>query len=160
VTAAEARTTNVTIVPASAEDHAEVLALLRDAGLPTEGVPGDLALLVVARDDTGAIAGCAGLERHADAVLLRSVAVASPRRGSGIGAELVSVALDRAREAGSTDAYLLTETAAAWFPRFGFVGLDRADVPEPLHESVEFRGACADSAVAMRLPLQAPSSRE
>ena len=49
--------------------------------------------------------------------------------------------------------YLLTTTAEDYFPRFGFEVIDRSEADERLKESAEFRGACPDSAVCMRLSL-------
>jgi amino-acid N-acetyltransferase len=46
--------------------------------------------------------------------------------------------------------YLLTTTAEHFFPRFGFARIPRADVAPTVRASEEFRGACPDSAIAMR----------
>ncbi len=58
-----------------------------------------------------------------------------------------------ARDNGSTDLILLTETAERWFSRLGFVLIDRTAVPAEVAASVEFQTACSTSAVAMRRPL-------
>jgi len=58
--------------------------------------------------------------------------------------------LQRAREDGIDEVYLLTTTAEKYFPRFGFARTTRAAVPETVKESAEFRGACPDTAVVMR----------
>jgi N-acetylglutamate synthase-like GNAT family acetyltransferase len=65
----------------------------------------------------------------------------------------VTSLLADARARGIHDIYLLTTTAEAWFPRFGFVRIARAAVPAALHASEEFRGACPDSAVVMHTAL-------
>ncbi|MCX5761786.1 MAG: GNAT family N-acetyltransferase, partial [Gemmatimonadetes bacterium] len=52
--------------------------------------------------------------------------------------------------------WMLTTTADQWFPRFGFTVTARADVPEPVRASVEFQGACPDSAIVMRRALAPP----
>ena len=44
---------------------------------------------------------------------------------------------------------LLTTTAEGWFPRLGFVRVDRARVPAAVQLSVEFTAACPASAVVM-----------
>jgi N-acetylglutamate synthase-like GNAT family acetyltransferase len=47
--------------------------------------------------------------------------------------------------------YLLTTTAESYFPRFGFVTVPRAAVPEGVRTSIEFRSACPSTATAMRM---------
>ena len=56
-----------------------------------------------------------------------------------------------AQACGAHDLVLLTSTADAWFPRFGFERISRDAAPASLHASEEFRGACPASAVVMRL---------
>lgn len=143
------------VVPARAEDLAEVLALLAGAGLPAAGVADHFPRgFVVARDPAdGALAGAAGVEAHGRAGLLRSVAVRAERRGSGLGQELVRAAVALARAEGLGELYLLTTTAEGFFPRLGFEPVTRAELPAELEGSEELRGACPASAAAMRLRL-------
>jgi amino-acid N-acetyltransferase len=49
---------------------------------------------------------------------------------------------------------LLTETAAQFFPKIGFVPTSRARIPDVVHASVEFTSACPASAAAFVLSLQ------
>jgi amino-acid N-acetyltransferase len=49
--------------------------------------------------------------------------------------------------------YLLTETAAEFWPRFGFVRIARDAAPPGVRDSAEWSGGCPASAVAMRLDL-------
>jgi amino-acid N-acetyltransferase len=89
-------------------------------------------------------------DRHGGAYLLRLVAVRDEARGRGIGAQLVCVALaavDPARPVA-----LLTETAAGWFPRFGFHPLDRAALDPALAASAELTRACPATAQAFLRP--------
>jgi amino-acid N-acetyltransferase len=51
------------------------------------------------------------------------------------------------------EVYLLTTTAHAYFPRFGFTRVARDEVAPAVRESEEFRGACPDTAVAMHKTL-------
>jgi amino-acid N-acetyltransferase len=141
-----------TIRRVSDGDLAAVQTLLRDAGLPLAGVDVHLDGFVVA-EESGAIVGCAGLERYGDAALLRSVAVAPALRGAGLGQRLTAACIDAARAAGITKLALLTETAEGFFPRFGFTAVARTSLPEALHESEELRGACPATAKAMLLNL-------
>jgi N-acetylglutamate synthase-like GNAT family acetyltransferase len=95
-----------TITPATAAGLAPILSLLSDSRLPTSGVEEMAETLVVARQD-GRVIGCAGLELYGNAALLRSVAVATPARGTGLGRALTRGALDLARERRVRRVYLL-----------------------------------------------------
>jgi amino-acid N-acetyltransferase len=145
----------VQLRPARPDDLASVRALLIDAKLPLDGVPADLAQFFVA-ERAGEVVGAIGLESYGPAALLRSAVVSPALRGSGVGERLVHALLDAARARGARELLLLTTTAEHWFPRFGFERIARADAPASLHASEEFRGACPDSAVTMRLRLTAP----
>jgi amino-acid N-acetyltransferase len=141
-------TSPIVIEPARAADFAGVLDLLRHNRLPPDDLERHLATTLVARSD-GAVVGSAALELYGAAALLRSVAVASDLRGHGLGARLTEAALDLARARGVRTVYLLTTTAADFFPRFGFNRIDRAQVEGEVRRSVEFTTACPDSAHVM-----------
>lgn len=132
-------------------DLPPIRTLLVDLGLPLDGLDASTAL-ILARDRDGVV-GSAAFEEYHGGVLLRSVAVAARVRGTGLGTRLTDAALAEASRRGHRTAYLLTTTASDFFPRFGFVRIDRADVPEDVRGSVEFTSACPASAVVMRLPL-------
>jgi amino-acid N-acetyltransferase len=106
--------------------------------------------LVVARRSAQVI-GCAGLELYSESALLRSVAVALPVRGTGLGQALTWAALDLARGRGARRVYLLTETAEGFFPKFGFAPVERGAVDPAVLASEEFKTLCPVSAVAMVL---------
>jgi amino-acid N-acetyltransferase len=129
-------------------DHEAVATLLRNSELPTEGVAEWLDQFWVA-EHQGRLVGVAGMERYGDGGLLRSVAVAPGWRGSGLGRALVDRVLEEGRAAGVRDVYLLTTTAEHYFPRLGFVCVDRETVPAAVRGSAEFTGACPASAVVM-----------
>jgi amino-acid N-acetyltransferase len=134
------------------QDVPGLLALLENAGLPLDGVREHLETALVARDGTRVV-GSAVLELYGEAVLLRSVAVAEALRGQGLGIRLTESALDLARARGCRRAFLLTETAGWFFPRFGFNVIRREQVPENVRASVEFATACPDSALVMEATL-------
>ncbi len=135
---------------AGPEDLPSILALLGEANLPTQGVePQALSDFVVAERE-GELVGVVGLEVYRESALLRSAAVESHWRGTGVGRALIERALDLSRERGIQDVYLLTTTAEHYFPRFGFCCVNRESVPSAVRESVEFREACPASAVVMR----------
>ena len=129
-------------------DHEAIATLLRDLQLPTDGVSEWLDQFWVAEHQSQVV-GVAGMERYGDSGLLRSVAVAQAWRGTGVGRTLVDRVLEEGRTAGVREVYLLTTTAEHYFPRLGFVCVDRDTVPAALHASAEFTGACPASAIAM-----------
>jgi amino-acid N-acetyltransferase len=134
-------------------DYPAVIALLEAAGLPTAGVPPALDDFLVAETGDG-LAGAIGLERYGSDALLRSAVVRQGHQGTGVGAALVRALLDRARRGGLREIYLLTTTAERWFPRFGFVQIEREQVPDAVRASLEFREACPASAAVMRMRIR------
>ncbi len=133
-------------------DALDIRALLRRSGLPQDGLDAHLATTLVARDGS-AIVGCAAVELYGALALLRSVAVDAPARGQGLGQQLTQAALDLAQASGVHDVYLLTETASAFFPRWGFRPIERAAVPMAVQQSAEFTHACPASALVMHTTL-------
>ncbi len=142
-----------TIRPAAPADLNEVQTLLGSSGLPADGLadqfPAGYAVAVAG----GQVVGVAGVETHGASGLLRSVAVKPALRSAGLGAALVRERAEWARTNGLDSAYLLTTSAAGYFPRFGFVPISREQAPEGIRGCVEFTSACPSSAVLMRLPL-------
>jgi amino-acid N-acetyltransferase len=134
---------------ATQADYEAVRSLLEASTLPVSGVPATLADFYVA-EDQGRVVGVVGLELYGANALLRSAAIDPAVRGSGVGRALVERALEHAREQGVRAIYLLTTTAERYFPRFGFDRITREDVPDAVQASVEFRGACPESATVMR----------
>jgi len=138
--------------PATAADWPAIERLLIDRDLPAAGARSHLDGFVVAAEGPVVVA-CAGIERHGAVGLLRSVAVAGSHAGNGLGTKLVRAVLDRARALGLREVYLLTMSAAGYFPRFGFETIGRDLLPSSLAASEELRGACPAAAVAMGLTL-------
>ena len=134
-------------------DYAGVVRLLEAAGLPTAGLQPSLPDFLVA-EESGRIVGAIGLEVYGDCALLRSAVVDPGRRGAGLGVGLVESLLGRAETRGVHEIYLLTTTAEHFFSRFGFVTIPRGDVAPAVQASEEFRGACPDSAIAMRKVME------
>lgn len=142
------------IETARPEDLAVVVSMLDQAGLPPDGVDALGDRLWLARDDRGVL-GCVGLESYGGDALLRSLCVVPEGRGRGIGGLLVHHVLEQARRLGVGGIYLLTTTAAGYFPRHGFVVIERDVVPAAVRSSSEFTSLCPASAVAMRLEVAA-----
>lgn len=140
---------------AAADDLPAVLGLLEAAHLPIEGLAAHGDTLLVARED-GAVVASAGLEIYGDGALVRSVAVHAAHRGRGLGERMTLAALALAAQIGVPGVYLLTTTAAQFFPRFGFTPLTRDAVPDGVKTSIEFTSACPASAAVLWKPLVPP----
>lgn len=138
---------------ASPADLPRIEALLTAVSLPVAGVAEHLEGVRVA-EESGHLLGVAGLERHGQVALLRSVAVTPSVQGQGVAARLVGEVLDQARHLELEAVYLLTTTAEGYFPRFGFVTVPRSVAPAPLLASREFQDACPQTAILMHLPLK------
>jgi len=143
---------DIVIERARPHDLPDLRALLEVSELPADGLSEHIATTIVARDN-GRIVGCAALELYGAAALLRSVAVTRALRGQRLGERLVRDALDLGRQHGVAMVYLLTETAAEFYPRFGFQPIQRTEVAAAVQQSVEFTSACPSSAQAMNLVL-------
>lgn len=144
---------DVRIRAARPGDLAAVSALLQEADLPTDGLGEQFGPAYAVAESDGRIVAAEGIERYADAGLLRSAVVARRFRGLGLGEQLTHDRLRWARAEGMHEVWLLTTTAAEYFPRFGFVRAERSAAPHAVQGSREFREACPASAVAMRLDL-------
>ncbi|HWQ35868.1 MAG TPA: GNAT family N-acetyltransferase [Blastocatellia bacterium] len=135
------------------ETLAGVLALLAQAGLPEEGVREHFGSFLIARDGPQLI-GCAGLERYGETALLRSLAVASDRRGNGLGKELTVRMLELAKAAGVQEVVLLTTTARDFFERqAGFAVTGRGQYDQIFAQSAEWHLSRCSSAVCMYIRL-------
>jgi len=140
------------IRPATLRDLPVITELLEANKLPLAGLEAHVATTLVVQRNAR-IVGCAAVEMYGAAGLLRSVAVDEAQRGAGLGHQLTQAALDLARARGLKTVYLLTTTAAEFFPRFGFREIARDAVDPAVQRSVEFTKACPADAVAMRADL-------
>jgi amino-acid N-acetyltransferase len=145
--------TTLALLPARAADLGILQALLESASLPLEGLGDQFPNGYVIARASGELVGAAGLERYANVGLLRSVAVATAARGSGIGRQLVQDRLRAARSSEIQRVFLLTTTAAGYFEKLGFVSAARNQVPKELAASPEFARACPASAACLCLVL-------
>ena len=132
-------------------DVPAVRRLLAAQSLPLDGVDQHLAMVVAKDGDM--LLGAAAVELYAGGALLRSVVVDPDARGRGLGYRLTEAALRVAKERGADTAFLLTTTAATFFPKLGFERIARDDVPASVQASIEFTSACPASAVVMRKRL-------
>jgi N-acetylglutamate synthase-like GNAT family acetyltransferase len=107
-------------------DADQLLALLAEAGLSSEGLLAPRTRYWIADRPYGDMIGAVGLELGAGAALLRSAAVVPSMRGQGIGTALVRRALDEAAAEGCQRVYLFSTGAGAYWARQGF-----REVPVP-----------------------------
>ena len=137
---------------AGPEDWPDIEALLLACHLPLDGARNHLNLFQLA-EEAGRVQGVAGLEVYGNAGLLRSVVTATDFRSQGMAASLIDALLQDASEYGLTSVSLLTTTARPYFERLGFEVQPRADAPPPLQASLEFQGACPESAIFMSISI-------
>jgi len=138
------------IRPAAEADLERIEAMLSDARLPLDGARDAFRVGFVA-EERQAIVGAVALEMYPDSALLRSLVVDRAAQGQGLGGRLTRAAIGEAWRRGASAIYLLTTTAEHFFPRFGFVAVDRQSMPASIQGSIEFQSACPASATAMGL---------
>jgi len=109
----------VSIRAAQAEDVARITALIEEAHLPPLFIDTFLAGFVLA-ERAGEMLGCGGLERYADAGVIRSVVVEPRAQGLGIGRQLSERLIAAASETGARELYLFTQDASDFWAHLGF----------------------------------------
>jgi amino-acid N-acetyltransferase len=144
----------VAIRSATDADLAAIETLLTSSHLPIDGVNEALSGFLVAEVDRRVV-GVVGMEYCGNYGLLRSTAVAPEWRGHRVAKQLVERIVAEAEGRGIRALYLLTTTAEAYFPSFGFNVTSRDIVPAEIKATREFQGACPESATVMCLPLSA-----
>lgn len=132
------------IRPAGADDADGIERLLRETGLYASE-DGSRSGAMLAVDGSGVIA-TASCDVQGDDGYLRSVAVAEPARGFGIGALVAAAAARDAAGRGARGLFLLTESAQGFFARLGFEPLDREALPRWVRERSE---ECSETAAPM-----------
>lgn len=135
------------------QDISKIDALLQGAQLPIEGYKDFLENFMVC-EKQGTLIGVAGFENYGQIGLVRSFAVAPDFRGTGIGRNLYEKVESEAVQKQLQMLYLLTETASAFFQKFGYEIIDRQTAPKEIRMTSEFQELCPDSAKLMRLVLK------
>ena len=130
-------------------NEAAVKQLLSESGLPIEDITAQHLQDFFGCGSGPKLEGVIGLELYGDVALLRSLAVASSRRGTGVGSGLVAHAERHARDQGVQSLYLLTTTAEAFFMRRGYARIPREDAPAAIKGTKEFSGICPASSAFM-----------
>jgi len=143
------------ITLASDAELPAIIELLAANGLPTEDLnpQSHPEFLVIRRD--GRLAGVVGLERFANAGLLRSLAVRPGHRRHGYGIALTEAVERRAAQAGLATLFLLTQTAEEFFRHRGYRAIERSEAPSDIRSNAQFRSLCPASAVCMKRELGA-----
>jgi amino-acid N-acetyltransferase len=144
--------TAAAIVELRPADLDQLRALLAASHLPGDDCAEQLQGICGIFEGTELIAA-GGLEAITPYALLRSIVVREEFRGRGLAQRITSHLLHRAETQGVTAVYLLTETAEAWFAKFGFHRFEREDVPVAVQCTRQFAGLCPQSASSMRCDL-------
>ncbi len=130
------------------EDVGDLAATLSEARLPYADLAGaDKRFFCASVEDT--IVGYVGLEIYGIDALLRSAVVFIHARHKGYGRLMVQQLLDIADQLGVKRVWLLTEVAAGFFAKEGFVVVDRGLAPASIAASEEFATICPASATFM-----------
>lgn len=130
-------------------DLAAIKALLAENDLPYEDITEEHLKNFVVLRGNGRIIAIGGFEHHEQDGLLRSVAVDVSVRNQRLGKTVVGEVEARASARGVGALYLLTTTAADYFPRLGYQPFDRARVPAAIVQSTEFAMLCPVNAVCL-----------
>jgi amino-acid N-acetyltransferase len=149
----------INLRPAQPPDRAFIESRLDECELPAEDLDAALDCLYVCEVGDERI-GAGGLEQYDDVALLRSVVVDEAVRGERYGTAICTALLDRARDAGVEEVYLLTTTAEAFFAGLGFERTDREAAPEAIRETTQFSDLCPDSAACLRCRLDTLDTEE
>ena len=126
-----------------------VKQLLSESGLPIEDITAQHLQHFFGFGSGPELEGLVGLELYGEVALLRSLAVASSRRGTGVGSGLVAHAELHARDKGVQSLYLLTTTAEQFFLRRGYARIPRDEAPAAIRSTKEFSGICPTSSAFM-----------
>lgn len=137
----------MTIAPLGPECRAEVIRLLETSKMPTADLSDRIQMLGVWHGDR--LVGVVGLEPFGDVGLLRSLAVDTSERGTGLGSRLVERLEAMARDEGIGSLYLLTTTAEAFFQRRGYACVPRESAPAAIRGTSEFSSICPASSMFM-----------
>jgi amino-acid N-acetyltransferase len=122
--------------------------ILRENDLPYEDIKSKMDCMFIAYVDER-IVGIGGIEVYGRHGLLRSLVIEREFRGKGYGKDLCLKLVNRAKELGVDELYLLTTTAKNFFEKLGFSAVKRNDVPESIQKTNEFSRFCPSEALCM-----------
>lgn len=134
----------------SKSDKIQVLDLLSNAELPIEDLTDEkMKNFIIAKGKDDIVIGVVGVEMYKESGLLRSLTVLPSHRGNGLGCRLTREIESFARSKGIKTLYLLTMTAADFFPKIGYKLTPKDMVPESIMKTEEFKNICPVSAVCL-----------
>lgn len=129
-------------------DKKEIIKLLSQAKLPVQDLTHEkLEHFLVAKAKDGSVMGTIGVEVHQDVGLLRSLVVHPSCRGKGLGMRLTREVESLAHQKGIKTLFLLTTTAAEFFPKLGYQVIQRDRAPLSIAKTEEFKNICPVSAI-------------
>ena len=130
--------TSLVLKAAITKNLPAIEALLEDNHLPSDIKLQEISLLE--RDDQ--IISIGGIENYRPYGLLRSLVVAEPLRGHGLGTKVCHQLIELAHQQGIEELYLLTTTAANFFSKLGFKQIPRDTVPPQIQNTKQFSYLC------------------
>jgi len=139
----------LTIRPPRPEDLLALKSLLDSCALPSSDLTEEHLKHFIILAQGSRVAGTVGLEIHGECALLRSLAIDTMMRGEGLGARLLELIEEHAREHGVRQLYLLTTSADHFFAHHGYERIERAVVPEPIRNTAQFAGICPMNAICL-----------
>jgi amino-acid N-acetyltransferase len=134
---------------------AQLVQLLSACNLPTSDIGSSGSLQLFGAYAGAELIGAVGLEVYAPVALLRSLAIMTEQRGSGLGKILVEYAERQAFAQGIGELYLLTTTASPFFSKLGYTMSGREDAPATIMATTQFSSLCPSSSIFMRKRLTA-----
>ena len=140
-------------------DLAAWRTLLAAEKMRTEDLGAEAGFWLVAWE-SGALVGGAGLELGADSALLRSVVVAAPLRGRGLGRAMVEACAEKAGQIGCSWLYAFSSEAPRFLIACGFRETTPSEIAAALPDSRQValyaRLKWLDSERAFRRSLSTP----
>ena len=140
-----------TIEMAEQTDFLQIHNLLECSGLSIRGVNADAGKYYIAKGTS--VIGVLGFEIYNTSALLRSLAIYPQFKKRGIAKQLIEHVLNNARQHTCDTAYLLTNTAADYLSAYGFVPIDRDDIPSDILTTSALGDVCPMSSICMVLKL-------
>ena len=144
----------LTFQPLAPDQRGEAATLLAAAGLCSNDLPQPQVELFAVRK-SGHTIGYWGYERYGEAALFRSLYLKPDYRQQGYGRQIWQQAKALLYQQGIRQVYLLTDTAADFFSRLGFVVVARESAPPAIRQTSEFATFCPSGSVCMTISLSA-----
>lgn len=129
--------------------ESSIKGLLSDSGLPILDITTEHLKHFFGCGKRQEIDGVVGLELYGEVALLRSLAIASPRRRLGLGTRMVEHAECYADSKGVRSMFLLTATAEDFFSRLGYYRTSREEAPDAIQATKEFSCICPSCSTFM-----------